>query len=605
MEPLKATHRKVPQRTELLSLLTALVVVSLIAGLSLQARIDINRGREQVATTRRIVEGTNTLLSLLKDAETGQRGFLLTGNDRYLNPYRQAIAEIPSTLKVLADATANTRPSQGRRIEDLRASIGGKLDELEQTIDLRRTKGLDAAVAVVLTDRGNDLMEQIRRECSEIQMIANNGLARNTDNTRARVNQLGLIGTIGSAGLLMLLIFSTIAIQRGTARRQQLIRELLESEAITGEARDWLQTTIGSIGDGVIATDARGNVTLLNGVSESLTGWTRKDAVGLPLEQIFVISIEETGELVENPVSRALREGRIVGLANHTRLTARDGRHIPIDDSAAPIRDSTGNIIGVVLVFRDVTERREVEIRDKESAAALARQAALLARTNADLQQFAYSASHDLQEPLRMIANYSQLLLKGYRGRLDDQAGLCVNYITEGTHRMQELLADLLSYTQLSPEGQASAEIVDLSAVCEKATQNLKAAIEESNAVVACDPLPQVPGHEAHFIQLFQNLVANAIKYRSDVPPRIHISAEILDGDWRFAVRDNGIGIPPEHHRQIFGVFKRLHGKTIPGTGIGLAICQRVVDTNGGRIWVESEPNRGATFYFTLPRGLA
>jgi PAS domain S-box-containing protein len=596
---------EVPQSTELLSLITAVLLVSLVAGLSYQTWITFNRGSRQLETTRQIVKTTNALLSALKDAETGQRGYLLTDDDRYLGPYRQALTDIPLNLKLLAEAAPGGSPGQSRRAEALRPLIGDKLDEMKQTIELRQNQGFDAAAKVVETDRGKVAMDQIRTLCAEILAEALDGLARYSADTSSSANQLGLVSTFGSVGLFVLLVFSTVTIQRVTRRRQQLIGDLRESEAKAKEARDWLQTTIGSIGDAVIATDAQGNVTFLNGVSESLTGWEQENAVGTPLEKVFIIGNEETGEPVENPVSKVLSEGRVVGLANHTVLTSRDGRKIPIDDSAAPIRDGAGNIIGVVLVFRDVSKRREVELQEKRSSARLAAQAELLARTNADLEQFAYAASHDLQEPLRMITTYSQLLLKGYRGQLEGQAGLCVQNIADGTKRMRDLLADLLSYTQLTTDGQESSEVADLNTVHEKALHNLKAAIEENAAVITCDPLPVVPGREAHFIQLFQNLIGNSIKYRSASPPLIRVAAEKQDGCWRFSVSDNGIGIEPIYQQQIFGVFKRLHGRQIPGTGIGLAICQRVVERGGGRIWVESQPNRGATFYFTLPQGPA
>ena len=241
-------------------------------------------------------------------------------------------------------------------------------------------------------------MDQIRMLCGEILVEATDGLTRYSRNTRSTADQLGIVSTFGSVGLFFASgLSSTVTIQRVTRRRQQLIRDLQESEAKTKEARDWLQTTISSIGDGVIATDAQGNVTFLNRVSESLTGWQQEHAAGLPLEKIFVIAHETTGELVENPVNKVLRERRTVGLANHTTLTSKDGRNIPIDDSAAPIRDAAGNIVGVVLVFRDITHSRAVEIQEKKSSATLAAQAELLARTNADLEQFsAYAASHDL-----------------------------------------------------------------------------------------------------------------------------------------------------------------------------------------------------------------
>ena len=199
-----------------------------------------------------------------------------------------------------------------------------------------------------------------------------------------------------------------------------------------------------------------------------------------------------------------------------------------------------------------------------------------------------------------MIASYSQLLIKGYQGRVDEESALCMRFITEGTTRMRDLLADLLAYTQMNGEQVDSPQAVDLNLVLGKTLENCRAAIDETGAVVTSDPLPTVPGHEPHFLQLFQNLVSNAIKYRSGKTPIIHIAATRVDELWRLSVADNGIGIAPEYHQKIFGVFKRLHGKMIAGTGIGLAICQRVVERYHGRIWVESQVAQGSTFFFTL-----
>ncbi len=200
-----------------------------------------------------------------------------------------------------------------------------------------------------------------------------------------------------------------------------------------------------------------------------------------------------------------------------------------------------------------------------------------------------------------MITSYSQLLVKGYRGQLDGEAGVCVDFITKGAKRMRDLLADLLSYTETGADKAEADAAIDLNTLVQTVKENLKAAIEESSAVVTSGELPTISGHNARFVQLFQNLIGNAIKYRRVSPPRIHVSAEQRNDEWCFAVSDNGIGIEPEYYQTIFGVFKRLHGQTIPGTGIGLAICQRVVARYGGRIWVESQVGHGATFYFTLP----
>ncbi|MEO7145223.1 MAG: ATP-binding protein, partial [Bryobacteraceae bacterium] len=254
---------------------------------------------------------------------------------------------------------------------------------------------------------------------------------------------------------------------------------------------------------------------------------------------------------------------------------------------AQALRDSSGKVSMWIGSNTEIHEQKEIEVE--------------LRRANENLSQFAFAAAHDLQEPLRMITSYSQMLLKGYRGQLDGEASVCVDFITAGAKRMRDLLSDLLTYTQVGTTAEREAEPIDLNLVFQTAVQNLAAATNDSGAAIASEPLPKVLGHEAHFVQLFQNLIGNAIKYRGKRSPRIHISAGERTGEWRFAVADNGMGIAPEYHKTIFGVFKRLHGKSIPGTGIGLAICQRVVERYGGRIWIESQLDQGSTFYFTLP----
>jgi PAS domain S-box-containing protein len=255
---------------------------------------------------------------------------------------------------------------------------------------------------------------------------------------------------------------------------------------------------------------------------------------------------------------------------------------------------------GVVCYFRNISAAVSARMAIAERESELRRTNDELRRSNEDLNQFAFAASHDLQEPLRMITSYSQMLVRSSGEHLDGEASLCVKFITEGTRRMRELLADLLAYTQVNQDPH-EAEFVNLNLVFQKEVEDLKTAIEESRAVVTYDDLPTVRGQEVHFRQLFQNLIGNALKYRSERQARIHVGLSKTAAGWRFSVADNGIGVDPEYHRNIFGVFKRLHGREIPGTGIGLAICQRVVERYGGRIWVESEVDRGCTFYFTLP----
>ena len=246
-------------------------------------------------------------------------------------------------------------------------------------------------------------------------------------------------------------------------------------------------------------------------------------------------------------------------------------------------------------IAEDVTERKKNDERLRQSNIELR-------RANSDLEQFAYSASHDLKEPLRQIAVYSQLLEKKFASKLDGKASQYLRYCIEGAHRMEMLISDLLAYSQATKTSDAS-ESVSMNEVVETAKKNLATSIEETAAEIRTTDLPVVRANSVPLVHLLQNLISNALKYRSEKKPRLKISAAEEGDYWRFSVQDNGIGIPKEFQSQIFGIFKRLHNRSeYPGTGIGLAICQKVVEQYGGRIWVESEPGRGSTFFFTLPR---
>ena len=263
--------------------------------------------------------------------------------------------------------------------------------------------------------------------------------------------------------------------------------------------------------------------------------------------------------------------------------------------SSGPLWTTAGELLGCVVTLTDISEQ-------KKSEQALALQAQALERSNNDLRQFTYAVSHDLREPTRILAIYSQLLEKNYKGKLDGHADEFIQHTVHAAHRLEGLLDDLLAYTQTAESLLTEESRVDANIALSQTLAMFETRVEETGACVSSDPLPVLRMHEVHLQQLFQNLIGNSLKYRSEAPPHIHVSARQEGDMWILGVADNGIGIDPQYGKQIFGLFKRLHGGgKYAGSGIGLAICQKIVERYGGRIWVESEVGQGSKFFFALP----
>jgi len=273
------------------------------------------------------------------------------------------------------------------------------------------------------------------------------------------------------------------------------------------------------------------------------------------------------------------------------------GREVrPRDERILEIARTVGHQIGQFIA------RKQAEAALQEANEQLTVKAQQLSRSNAELEQFAYVASHDLQEPLRMIASYTQLILRRYGDRFDGDAREFMDFIVDGATRMKQLIEDLLAYSRVGTHGKAFRP-TDSGAAVQKALANLRAAIESSTGTVTHDPLPTINADEFQLVQLFQNLIGNALKFKGTETPRVHISVNEQADTWTFGVKDNGIGIDGEYFDRIFMVFQRLHSRTdYPGTGIGLAICKKVVDRHGGRLWIESGVGSGSTFWFTVPK---
>jgi len=384
------------------------------------------------------------------------------------------------------------------------------------------------------------------------------------------------------------------------SRNTALLRRQAE---VVGKAEQKFRSLLEAAPDAMIISDEEGCISLMNSQAEILFAFPREELIG----QNIRLLVPDW-----NTHSNPAQADTPAWLASPIELWARrkSGHQFPVEISLSPLQTQEGLLL--TSAIRDVTERRRADEAIRELNATLEQRVAertqellesnkALRQSNDDLNQFAYAASHDLQEPLRMVALYSQMLQRKYFGKLDADADQYISYIVGGAQRMEMLLKDLLTYSQTGPSAEGPAETVDFSVVMNKVLLNLQASMEQSGATITWDNLPAVHAHEIRLVQLLQNLVSNAIKYRSEEAPRIHIAAEWREREWTLSVRDNGVGIPREYAQQIFKIFKRLHGQDYPGTGIGLAICQRIIETYGGRIWVEPGDGKGSCFYFTLP----
>ena len=342
----------------------------------------------------------------------------------------------------------------------------------------------------------------------------------------------------------------------------------------------------------LILADESGVVRYANASMERFLGYRPRDVVGRPVVELFVGA--------SRPALARLLASHLPGdptASGEFRGLRKDGSVIPLQavvQSAVVPGMQGSKVTGVYL--RDFAEREKL-------IEALAGRAAELARSNRELEQFSYIASHDLQEPLRMVGSYTQLLEQRYAAQLDDDAREFIRYAQEGAARMRQLIDALLAYSRIDTRGEPFRRVA-MDQVVGVALANLRESISEAKAEVTTGALPEVDGDPVQLGQVLQNLVGNAIKFRGATPPHIRIDAERRGADWRFSVHDDGIGIAPEYQERIFVIFQRLHSREeYPGTGIGLAVCKKVVERHGGRLWVEStgRPGEGSTFFFTIP----
>jgi PAS domain S-box-containing protein len=671
-----------------------------------------------ISTTELVLVELENARSGITDAETGQRGFLLTGKESYLDPYTSALAGVDARLDKLRTLSADD-PIQQALLVRIALPIKEKFAELKQTIKLYRTEGFNAALHVVNNDSGKTVMDTIRSDISAMIELQTKQLDQRKALLQAKIRSIST--TFASLAVLAMGLFWAFAyfMRRYVVAIGRLRKNLIERSQFRKEQAELLELTY----DAIMVRDlADGTIRYWNKGAHDLYGFTAEEAIGRKSHELlktqFPTALEEIekeapavghweGELIqttkdnrkltvasrwrfkadtagqlssiletditerkrgEEEILRAqaekilqqersneelleltydaimvrnLADGTIrywnkgaqdlygftpeeaIGRTSHELLktqfptaleeiekqapaighwegeliqTTKDNRKLTVASRWRFKADDEGHLSSILET--DITDRKRNEetiLRAKEE------KLVELERSNEELQQFAYVCSHDLQEPLRVVSNFSQLLGNRYKGKLDDKADQFIEFIVDGSKRMQNLINDLLIFSRVQSKGQELSDI-DCRTAVDMARANLQMAIEETGATVNCDPLPTIKGDTSQLMQLFQNLVGNALKFRSAESPKINISADKRGDAWQFAVSDNGLGLDMQFAERIFVIFQRLHTKEkFPGSGLGLAVCRKIVQRHGGRIWVESELGKGTTFYFTMP----
>ncbi len=532
---------------------------------------------DTLAGDREFLRGIDKVLSDLKDAETGQRGYLLTGDERYLQPNTGSHAGILASIERLR-SLAGDRGRRQRHLNAVAEGSSAKLAELERAIALRRQDGLEAVIEFIKTDRGKEAMDRVVGELKTLRAEEDGARAPLRGRLHAAITSTMFTFTFASALALALLFGVHLMSERN---RNQVRRHAA-----------WLSTTLRSIGDAVIATDRDGRVTFMNPAAERLTAWKPDDARGKPLELVFRITNEQTGNPIDNPVDTVLRDGTLVGLDNHTVLTARDGTRRPIEDSAAPIRDK-GAVHGVVLVFRDATEARAAAQRLREN--------------DKRKDEFLAMLAHELRNPLAAMGNAVAL---STRSRLQEHIDWSMEVINRQIKHLARLIDDLLDVSRInSGKIELRRELLDATPILDSTVETvrpladerkhkLSVSIDRGNLWLSADP--------TRLEQVVTNLLTNAVKYTEN-GGRIWLEAGRDGGEIVITVKDTGVGIPPDKLPEMFELFAqgdRTLARSEGGLGIGLTVVNKLVQMHGGTVKAKSEGiDKGSKFSIRLPAG--
>jgi PAS domain S-box-containing protein len=696
--------RFLTKRTVQFAFGAAIAILLIVAGFAYRSIVISGENGRWVQHTHEVLENLQDMQFALETVSSSIRGYVLTGEETYLDPYRAARVSLEQHTAAVGELTSDN-PVQRENMLVLERLGAGRMGRADEIIDLRRNQGPSAASEALRVGPGLRVGVEYRAVIGRMQDEERRLLALRLADAQRSTSQIKITLILGTFVGLLITVAAGLSVQRDNSRRETAEGALQESErkyrmlvdgvkdyAILmlgpqGEIRSWnpgaermtgctweevagqnfsrffsaddvnlgrpgeilrktaesgqyeeqgmrvrkdgtryqIRTTftasrdpagnlrgfsvisrdltenkesetkyrglLEAAPDAMVVVNQGGEIVLLNVQAEKQFGYRRDELLGQKVTNIIPIGFAE--RLIADDL-RSAEDASAQQIGTGIELIAerKDGSEFPIEIMLSPLQSPEGTL--VTAAIRDISVR-------KAAAVVLLQKVDELNRSNEELGQFAYIASHDLQEPLRMVASYTQLLSRRYKGKLDADADEFIAFAVDGASRMQRLIQDLLAYSRVGTKGRELLETSSEDAL-QQALTNLRGAIEESSAVVTHDPLPPVMADDMQLTQLFQNLVGNAIKYQKSGVPRVHISAARNGGkQWDFAVKDNGLGIDPQYFERIFGMFQRLHKRDeFAGTGIGLAICKKIVERHGGHIWVESKQGQGSTFRFAL-----
>ncbi len=561
-----------------------ILTMAAVGTLSYHALVVSSELEQSVRHTHEVLENLERLMSALQNVQSSFRGMVITGKESYLESYHSNIASVTRYDLTVRRLTVDN-PLQQQRLPALEMLAAQMIRFSDGVMSLRRTKGMQAAAEAIGEGTGQRLMDEFKAAIRDMQDEELRLLAVRGVEARRRMAQAKTALVLSCLMGLFAAAFAVWSVRHESSGRALAVEKLRESE-------EKYRSLIDGVQDYAIFTlDPGGKVISWNAGAERIKGYKAEEIIGQNFSRFYPQTDIDQGK-PEKELHLAATSGR--SEIEHWRMR-KDGSRFWANVVITAARDSAGLLLGFSEISRDISER-------KESEEHLVKKVAELKRSNDELEKFASVASHDLQEPLRMVASFTQLLAKRYKGRLDSDADEFIGYAVDGSNRMQNLIKDLLTYSRAGRDGKKLREISSAAAL-NTALTGLRATIVESGAEVTQEALPALTTDDGQLALVFQNLVGNAIKYRSAEVPRIHVSATKNDGkEWIFSVRDNGLGIEPQYFERIFVLFQRLHGQTeFKGSGIGLAICKKILERLGGRIWVESQPTKGSTFYFALP----